>query len=333
MPGRNPAGEFAAIGRLAALLATRVPGPPPGEVWIGDDAAVLAPPRGRLLFATDLSVAGVHADLELITAPDLGWRALVAAVSDIAAMGGEPLAAVVGVAGPPDSDLDGLYEGVAAAAAEFRCPVVGGDLSTAEQRGVAVAGTGGVAEPPGAVLRSGARPGERIFVTGPLGASAAGLRLLRAGAGRGMPPEVPGTTEFAGTAETGSLVDAYRRPRPRLAEGDLARRAGASAMVDVSDGLVADLGRLCDASGVGFALDDVPVQPGAELDDALGGGEDYELVVVTADASRLAAAFSGGGLRRPVAVGRCVADPSVRTLGGRPVSAPGWEHPFTGTSR
>ena len=309
--GDGKEGEFAAIERLAARLASTLPGPPPGQVWIGDDTAVLDVPRGHLLLTTDLTVEAVHADLSLMSVQDMGWRALVASMSDVAAMGGRPLHAVVAVAGPPGADLDGLYQGLAEAAAEFACPVVGGDLSGSDRLVVAVAVTGEVAGGPGPVLRAGAGPGDDIVVTGPLGAAAAGLRQLR-----GSP------------AADGPLVRAFRRPRPRVAEGELARRAGASAMVDVSDGVLADLGRLADASGVGFELDDVPVTDGAETDDALGGGEDYELVVTTPDAARLGAAFTRAGLRAPVHIGVCVGDPQRRTWRGEAAPRLGWEHRF-----
>ncbi len=172
---RGPgAGEFAAIERLRHLP----PAPGPGETWIGDDAAVLDAGDGVLLLTTDLSVEGVHADLDLIGLDDFGWRALAAAVSDIAAMGGDSGHVLVGVAGPAGLDIDHLYEGIAAAAAELGTPVVGGDLSLAPRIVVACSVAGRV--PAGApVLRSGARPGHELFVTGPLGASAAGLRILR----------------------------------------------------------------------------------------------------------------------------------------------------------
>ena len=319
--GRPPGGEFAAISQLASGLKAVLGGPPGGETWIGDDAAVLAPPAGQLLLTTDVSVAGVHADLSLVSIADLGWRALAASVSDIAAMGGRPRHAVVAVAGPPDTDLAGLYDGLAAAAAAWACPVVGGDLSAADRLSVAVAVTGDVPDAPGAVLRSGARPGERIFVTGPLGAAAAGLRLLRGGARR---PSAIG----ARGKEAAALLDAYRRPQARPAEGAAARRAGATAMVDVSDGLVADLGHVADASGVGFRLDDVPVHPGAQLEDALGGGEDYELVVVAPDAAALTGSFERAGLRPPRPIGQCVEDPAERTLRGQRLLQVGWTHHF-----
>ena len=309
-------GEFATIARLADRLSGRGRRPEPGEVWIGDDAAVLRPGPGWTVLTTDLVVAGVHGDLALIGVDDLGWRAFVASVSDIAAMGAVPGHAVVSVAAASGADIEGLYEGIAAASEEYDCPVVGGDLSGTGGDGagpalvVSVAMTGDVAEEPGPVLRSGARPGDGLFVTGPLGASAAGLRALRAGH-----PE-------------DALADAHRRPRARVAEGDAARRAGAGAMVDVSDGLAGDLARLADASGVGFELTALPVAPGAEPGDGLGGGEDYELLIATGRPEALAEHFAAVGLRPPLRIGDCVADRERRTLAGRPLPAGGWEHTF-----
>jgi thiamine-monophosphate kinase len=319
-------GEFAAIERLRR----RLPGPPPGEVWIGDDAAVLGPVDGVLLLTTDLAVAGVHADLALIGLDDLGWRAMAAAVSDVAAMGGSPHRAVVAVAGPPGTDLDLLYAGIGACAAAHRCPVVGGDLSGGNELVVAVAVTGRVAGASGPVLRAGARAGDSLFVTGPLGASAAGLRWLRRrrSSAPGADTEAEPDAVAVADGEAEGLMAAHRRPHARLVEGETARLAGARAMVDVSDGLLADLGHVADASGVGFRLDTVPVAAGASVDDALGGGEDYELVMATPDPGALLAAFAAAGLRTPVLMGTCTADPRQRTLGGRDVVPVGWEHPF-----
>ncbi len=313
---RPGTGEFATVERLRRLLADAGPVAPSGEVWIGDDTAVLEPPRGRMLLTTDLVVAGVHGDLELITVADLGYRAMVASLSDIAAMGGRPCHAVIAVAGPADTDLDDLYRGVSDASVEFGCPVVGGDLSNAEELCVAVSMTGEVEGTPGPVLRAGARPGDLLFVTGTLGASAAGLRLLRT---RRRAPETP---------EDRYLIDAHRRPRPRLAQGEAARLGRARAMVDVSDGLAGDLRRLAEASGVGIHLEDVPVAQGATEDEALYGGEDYELVMATPDAKVLTDVFVSRGLDPPHLLGRCVEDPAERSWRGQ-VLAGGWEHAFS----
>ncbi|MBO0731360.1 MAG: hypothetical protein J2P57_19030, partial [Acidimicrobiaceae bacterium] len=129
-------GEFAAIARIRQAL----PGPPAGEVWIGDDTAVVPAPGGTwLLLCADSVVAGVHADLTLTTLADLGWKAVAANVSDVAAMGGRPSYTVVTVASPPGTDIDLLYEGIAAASENYACPVVGGDLVGAPSLVVTVA--------------------------------------------------------------------------------------------------------------------------------------------------------------------------------------------------
>jgi thiamine-monophosphate kinase len=203
----------------------------------------LATKDGNLLLTADAVVAGVHFDLDLVDLDDVGWKALAVNLSDLAAMGGTPGHAVVTVVLPPGTDLERLYEGLGEAADRFGCPIVGGDISAGTELVVAVTVTGTVDGPP--VLRSGARPDDGLLVTGPLGASAAGLRGLRSG------------------RASGGQGPAHRRPQPRLEEGRVARRAGATAMIDLSDGLVVDVARLADASGVGIVLDDVPVAPGA----------------------------------------------------------------------
>jgi len=291
---------------------------PAGQTWIGDDVAVVPSPSGRLLLAADAVVAGVHTDLALLGLDDMGWKAMVANVSDIAAVGGRPSYALVTVAGPlAQIDFDLLYDGLIEASNAYSCPIVGGDLSSAAHLvvSVAIVGDAGTA-PPGPVLRSGARPGDTLFVTGPLGSSAAGLALLRAG----------------GTTDGPELIQAHRRPRARLAEGAAARAAGATAMIDVSDGLAADLRHLADASGVGVVLDRVPVAIGVGrvVDDAeaaaLGGGEDYELVFAAPDPARVETIFAELGLGKPLRIGTCTADPAERRLREGALPALGWEH-------
>lgn len=311
-PRGEPGGEDAIVAHLAGILAAASGPAGPDEIWIGDDAAVVGSPDGRLVLSTDAAVAGVHADLSLVGLDDLGWKAVTAAVSDVGAMGARPLHALVTVCAPPGTDLDVLTTGMAEASARWACPVVGGDLSTAGQVVVSVAVTGVLEGGSPPVTRAGASPGDLLAVTGPLGGSAAGLRLLREGGGTG--------------ARAHPLVQAHRRPEARLAEGRAARAAGATAMIDVSDGLSIDLHRLADASGLGFHLDSVPVAPGATREEALGGGEDYELVVATTDVDALAAAFADRQLRPPLVVGRCVADRRDRRLDGDPLPRIGWEH-------
>jgi len=298
-PSEAERGEFAALARIAALLPYRAAG---GQVWIGDDAALLAP-LARPLLAIDTVVEGVHADLTRSSVADFGWRAVVVNVSDIAAMAGSPIACVVAVSGPPTTDLDELYEGIAEASAEYQVPVVGGDLTNGPFLVVSVAIVG-EARQGGPVLRSGARADDEVWVTGPLGAAAAAVR----------------TAHPVG------------RPRARLEEGHAAAAVGATAMIDVSDGLGADLGHVLDASGVGAALDGLPVAPGATEDDALGGGEDYELLFTAPAGAPVARHFAERGLREPIRIGVCTAA-LERTLRGRPLPRRGWEHEWRGPSR
>lgn len=297
-----------------------LPPAPPGEVWFGDDAAVLKVPaaNGLLLLTTDTLVAGLDADLSLTTLADLGWKALVVNLSDIAAMGGNPAYGVASVVGLGPDGIDELYTGIREAATRYSCPVVGGDLSGGNQVVVSVAVTGWLDGPP--VLRSGARPGDTIWVTGPLGAAAAGLRWLRAAKEAGK--SAPTTT----TATHEALVQAHARPRPALAEGAAANRAGATAMIDVSDGLAADLGHIAERSGVGFELHDVPVAAGATLPEALGGGDDYVLIFTLPAGVDPARVFSVAGLDCPVRVGTCLDDPTQHLLAGKTLPLTGWEH-------
>jgi thiamine-monophosphate kinase len=280
-----------------------------------DDAAMLDLSGGRpLLASVDSVVEGVHVDLSLCSPGDVGWKALMGALSDLAAMGAAPLAALVALcvpSGSGDGELAlGVMEGVAEASVVSGCPVVGGDVSESAVLVVAVTVLGTVEAGGAPVAREGARSGDILFVTGPCGGSAAGLRELRAG-------------DVGGAA-----VAAYRRPTARPLEGLVARGAGAHAMIDVSDGLALDLHRLADASGVGFVLDDVPLAPGATLQEALGGGEDYELLVAVGaqDADRMIGAFASSGLRPPECIGSVVADRDVRLLGGSDLGRLGWRH-------
>lgn len=304
--GDYPQREDDVIERIAQIVGQSTI--PKGERHIGDDAAVLAPFVGQAVISTDVAVLGVHLDTELFPLEDLGFKAVAAAVSDLAAMGARVRGAVVAVTAPPGTDLEELHRGMADALIVTNCPIVGGDLAQGRDVSVAVTVVG---ECPGrgAVYRSGAKAGDEILVTGPLGRSAAGLRRRRDGA--------PLSDE---------LVVAHRRPWPRLSEGMAARGAGAHAMMDLSDGLGLDLHRLCDASNVGFALDDVPVAPGATYEEAVAGGEDYELLITTDDAARLRLVFVDRGLREPITIGTVVAHRSSRTLRGEEFERRGWQH-------
>jgi thiamine-monophosphate kinase len=298
--------EDVALQRIAELLGTRSGGR--GDLGWGDDAAVLERPDGRLVVCVDASVAGVHLDTSAFPIGDLGYRAAIAALSDLAAVGARPLGVLAAICAPGDVDVVDVEQGVIEASATAGCAVLGGDLSRSATATVVVTAVG-VEGPGGSVARAGAAHGDAVLVTGPLGGAAAGLRHRRDGA----PLDDP-------------VVERHRRPRARLAEGELAARSGATAMLDVSDGLARDLRRLARASHVGVALDHVPVGEGATLDEALGGGEDYELVFTHRDPDEVRAAFERAALRQPVRLGVVVADEDVMTLDGAPLADVGWRH-------
>lgn len=258
---------------LAAIRRVLSGAGPEVRVGVGDDAAVLAPTGGELVVTTDVLVEGVHFERGTTTGRDLGHKAIVVNVSDVAAMGASPRAAVCALTLPPEVEtawVMELYGGMREACDEYALWLVGGDLSRGREVSIAVTVTGEVA-PGRAVLRSGARPGDHVVVTGQLGGSSAGLRLTRSGT---MPSQ-----------EQRALIRRHLRPAARVGEGGVLARHGATAMMDVSDGLALDLSRLCRASGVGarLAVAAIPVAVGATLDDALGGGEDYELLATLPD--------------------------------------------------
>ncbi|GIX47580.1 MAG: thiamine-monophosphate kinase [Candidatus Tectimicrobiota bacterium] len=282
-------GEFALIARLQQRL------PPPQEArvvcGIGDDCAVLRLPAGSdLLLTTDTQEEEVHFRRAWATPEDIGWRCLAVNVSDIAAMGGMPVAAVVALSLPPDLEVafvEGLYDGLQAVATAYSCPIVGGNVSkTAGKLAVTISVLGEV--PRGQALRrSGARVGDEIWVTGTLGEAKAGLEALR---------HAP---RLAGLA-TERVCERYRRPRPRLHEAwYLREHGGLHSLIDLSDGLSSDLAHICQASGVGAVLEAaqlplaeetrrVAAALGADpLAYALHGGEDFELCF-TAPPGRIA---------------------------------------------
>jgi thiamine-monophosphate kinase len=328
-PASRGRGELEALERIAARLSPA----PAGEVWIGDDAAVLRNAGNRMLFTVDVVVEDIHADLALIGLDDLGWRSVTTAVSDIAAMGGRADSLVVSVAAPPTTDLDLLYTGITEAASRHEVNVVGGDLSTASKISVTVAVVGHVPDDRPPVLRSGAVAGDALLVTGPLGAAAAGLRILRAGQSDAAPTRVADGPPGLDRVSIQRLTDAHRRPVARLAEGEVARNCGATSMIDISDGLASDVRRVATASGVGVSLDGAPGAKGATETEALCGGDDYELLFSIGDATHAVRAFENAGLRTPLVIGTCTSDPSSLLFRHGLLPDCGWEHPWLSSSR
>ncbi|MBI2865684.1 MAG: thiamine-phosphate kinase [Chloroflexi bacterium] len=258
-----------------------VPFLPAVLVGIGDDTAAWQVESPVQLATTDTLVQDVHFSLAFATWREIGWKSLAVNLSDIAAMGGLPRYALVTLGLPGDLEVDDvvdLYRGMLDVAWRFGVAVVGGDMVRAREVFLTVALTGEAVPLPGSrtdlLLRSGAKPGDQLAITGFLGSSAAGLKVLSTGR----------RIEAEGAA---GLREAHLRPVPRVREGLVVRREGGLSAMDISDGLLADLAKMCAASGAGanIAVDRLPIHPfvaacfPAEAETlALSGGEDYELL-------------------------------------------------------
>jgi thiamine-monophosphate kinase len=285
---------------------------------IGDDAAVLAPSARAQAVSVDAQVEGVHFRRDLLEPADIGYRALASALSDLAAMGARARAAFVALIAPeqlPEEDLYAIVDGFAQAQRAFACAVAGGNLASGGELSITTTVIGDAPAAP--ITRAGARAGDALYVTGELGGAALGLRLLLA-ARCELAPE---------------CVARWRRPTPRLREG-AALASVASAAIDVSDGLLQDLGHLAEASHVGFELElhRVPrVAPLAGASAAIGvdpdalvlaGGEDYELLFTAAPelrpavGTRIGTVTAAQGIRIVDASGRAIAAPR----------GPGYDH-------
>jgi thiamine-monophosphate kinase len=287
-------GEFGLIRRVLARLG---PVPTPGVLLgPGDDAAVVAAPDGRVVASTDLMVENRHFRRDWSSGHDVGRKAAAANLADIVAMGARPTALLVGLAAPAELELDwvdAFVDGLRAEAAALGAAVVGGDVVAADRVMVAVTALGDLEGRP-ALTRAGAQPGDLVVVLGSPGRAAAGLALLQAGYDQ-------------------PLVGAHRRPEPPYDEAlALARSGAATAMIDTSDGLLADLGHLAEASGVRVELRSASLAIDAEMrvaadllgvdpvEWALGGGDDHCF------AATVQAGWTGGGT--PIGVVRATGE-------------------------
>ena len=316
----------------AALLRALLPILPPGRRTLlgpGDDAAIVDAADGRTVVTTDVLVEGHHFRRGWSSGWDVGWRAAAQNMADVSAMGAAPTAIVVALAVPPELEVSWLVDlarGLADACGQHGVGVVGGDLSGGEAVVCAVTALGdlGGASP---VLRSGARPGDVVGLAGVLGRSAAGLAVLESGLAALPEP-------------LAAAVSAFLRPDPPVAAGPEAARAGASSMIDVSDGLLRDAGRVAAASGVVLDLDAVErafesdvlaVAAAAEatggdpLQWVLTGGEDHALLATFPPEVPLPGDFRPVG--RVLEEGPGAGPGSVLVAGEPPpVAGLGWDH-------
>ena len=298
--------------RLISFLGERFAWPTPEvRLGIGDDAAVLAPPHEPLVVSVDASVEGVHFVFDYLSHEDIGYRAFQAAVSDLAAMGAQPLAALSALVLPRHLSSDGverLTAGQALASRETGCPIVGGNVSRGRELSITTTVIGRAAEP---LQRRGARPGEQLWLIGDVGLAAAGLsylRLQRARRARAWELPEAGPARARATEQAlAPCIEAWRRPRARLAEG-LALVGRASAAIDVSDGLASDARQLASASGVRLVIDRERLRAAlppalcvaqaqlrrSALRFALEGGEDYALLATGPSARRPSGALAIG---------------------------------------
>ena len=312
--GEQQVGELSEFGLIRRVTAGRTPAP--GTLLgPGDDAAVVAAPDGRVVVGTDVLVEGVHFRLNWSTPHQVGRKTVAASLADVAAMGAVATALVVGLGCPartPVSTVDGLTAGMREEADRFGADIVGGDVVTTEQVVLSLTALGDLqGRPP--VTRAGARPGNVLALCGRLGWAAAGLAVL----GRGF-------------RSPAAVVGAHRVPEPPYDAGPQAARAGATAMIDTSDGLLADAGHVAEASGVGIDVSPatLPVpQRLVDVGSALGvdplhwvltGGEDHALVATFPSDVTLPAGWAVIGTVR---------EGSGVTVDGRPYDGPGgWDH-------
>jgi len=273
------------------------------RVGVGDDCAVMTPRRNRdLVFTSDYSIEGRHFTLTTHSAADIGHKALARSLSDLAAMGADPLFCLVSLAISANQNeawIESLYKGLTRLGARFGIVLAGGDLAKGERITVDVMCCGDV--PRGrALLRSGSQPGDDIFVTGELGAAAHGLVTKR-----------------------GESWNRQKRPEPRVEVGRKLHRL-AHAAIDLSDGLSLDLRRLCEESGVGARLGgELPIAKGATLEQALHGGEDYELLFTAAKRSRVPPQIAGIAVTR---IGEVTNEVGKVSFKGRLLEPLGFDH-------
>jgi thiamine-monophosphate kinase len=306
----GPGKEFDAVRALLAQWGSAAQG-------VGDDGAILDVPAGsRLVVSTDSTVEDVHFRRSWLVPDEIGWRATQAALSDLAAMGASPLGVLLALTVPADwrGDLSALAEGIASATRTVGAPIVGGDVTDGNRLSLGITVLGHATRP---TSRAGARPGDTLYVTGRLGGPGAALAAWEAGA-------LPRTTHRA----------RFARPEARIAAGQWLAAHGATAAIDLSDGLAGDVAHLAAASGVRCVIDlgAIPCVGEVSVAEALASGEEYELLVSAPALDTRAFSAAHGGLEL-TAIGRVEpADGAGEVRAereGRPATMPAAHDHFT----
>ncbi len=301
--------EFEIISKLIDLSKNLDPNL---KIPIGDDAAVLHFGDTFIVISTDALVQDVHFDLNYFDLNDIAHKAVGVNASDIAAMGAELKYLLVTIASPKSVQLAQLLSSLKQYALDLGATLIGGDLSSSEKLMISITAIGTMPNNTDPMLRSGAVAGDSIMVSGPLGGSNFGLRCLRAN------PSAKNTAQAL----------AHLRPSAQLELGRLIARAGVRCAIDVSDGMLADLEHIALASQVGIELQDVPIFSGATIEDALFGGEDYQLIFTTNNPKHILEACANAHLFSPTIVGVCTSNPETRTLGEKRYTPRGYTHDF-----
>ncbi|MFO7691014.1 MAG: thiamine-phosphate kinase [Cryobacterium sp.] len=320
--GAGPTLADLSEGAVLARIFPRLPAAAAQLLGPGDDAAVIAAPDGRFVVTTDMMIQGPDFRLAWSTPRDLGWKAAATNLSDVAAMGARPTALVVAIAAPPStpvSVLEGICDGLRECCEALApgCGVVGGDLSASDGLTLAVTAFGDL-EGRQPVLRSGARVGDTVALCGRLGEAGEGLELLfRFGVDECGTPDAARADALK--SQHPRAVAAQLRPEPPVGSGPAAALAGATSMLDVSDGLAIDAGRIARASGVG--LNFLSAALGSSPERALGGGEDHGLLATFPPQATLPAGFR--------ALGVVTADIGAVLVDGVPHAQGGWD-PYRG---
>jgi thiamine-monophosphate kinase len=350
----EPDRELGLLGQLRRRASSGIaPGARNGlRLGIGDDCALLRlRPGEELAVTTDLSLAGRHFRLDWHPPESIGHRTLARGLSDLAAMGARPVAAFLSLGLPRELALPGsrrgsitwmsrFLDGLLSLARAAQAPLAGGDLAESPLAVADIVLAGAV--PQGkALLRSGARPGDLLYVTGKIGGAAQALEMLRNLAEKAIDPPKPIKAGGSGAPprplaiprRLQPLLAPHLYPQPRVAQGIWLRQRGlATAAIDLSDGISTDLAHLCDESGVAAEIDQatLPIHPAATLAQALDGGEDYELLFTARPSARLPRSIAGVEITRIGKIARrSPSKPKVALIGSqgaRPLDPHGWEH-------